>query len=213
MLEYSSAAYMDKIPVCPRFSFEIIEDKTTDTRCFFGKTDDSIIIIFRGTDSKINWANNFLFCKKTIPYGNNASKIRVHTGFLKNYKSIRQKLLSKIPQNPCKIKITGHSMGAALAVLCGVDIQYNLNNADIEVYLFGCPAVGNRAFAKSYDKRVFKTLRISNGNDIITKLPPFFLGYRHVGINLHTGMLSLPFVVSAREHYPKSYYKSLWENL
>jgi hypothetical protein len=34
--------------------------------------------------------------------------------------------------------------------------------------------VGNRAFAKSYNRRVFKTLRVENGNDIVTRVPPAF---------------------------------------
>ena len=104
-------------------------------------------------------------------------------------------------------------MGAALAVLCAVDIQYNFPYADIEVCLFGCPRVGNKAFAKSYNSRVFKTLRVTNGNDIVTKVPPAVFGFRNVGINLHTGKLSLPFAVSFKEHTPQNYYKRLWQNI
>ena len=145
--------------------------------------------------------------------GNTDTKIRVHSGFLKGYKSVRDTLHGKIPRDSCRIRITGHSLGAALALLCAVDIQYNFKNADIEVFLFGCPRVGNKAFVRSYNKRVFKTLRVTNGNDIVTKLPPVIFGYHHAGINIHTGMLSLPFAFSFEEHRPENYYKSLWQNL
>ncbi len=213
MLELSSCAYKDNMPNCRLSSYEILEDKSTDIECFIKKSGSEVLIIFRGTDSKINWANNFYFCKKTIPYGNNSSKIKVHSGFLTGYKSIRKKIHQRIPKDICRIKITGHSLGAALAVLCAVDIQYNFKNADIEAYLFGCPRVGNKDFVKSYNKRVFKTLRVTNGNDIVTKLPLKLSGYRHVGINIHTGRLRLPFLFSFLQHLPQEYYKSLWQNL
>ena len=213
MLELSSCAYKDNMPVCRKSFYEIITDKATDTECFIRKSGKDILIIFRGTDSKINWTNNFIFCKKEIPYSNKDTKIRVHSGFLKGYKAVRAILHAKIPLDSCRIRITGHSLGAALATLCAVDLQYNFKNADIEVFLFGSPRVGNTAFAKSYNKRVFKTLRVTNGNDIVTKLPPKLFGYRHIGINIHTGMLSLPFAVSFEEHRPENYYKSLWQTL
>ena len=115
-----------------------------------------------------------------------------------------------IPHNSCKITVTGHSLGAALAVLCAIDLQYNFENHDIEVYLFGCPRVGNAAFAKSYNKRIFKTLRVSNGNDIVTKIPPAILGFRHVGTEIHIGRLRLPHIFSFNQHRPQNYYRNLW---
>lgn len=213
MLELSANAYNDILPACNSSYYEIIEDKATNTECFIKKSGNTVLIIFRGTDSPENWKNNFLFCKKTIPYNNKNTKIRVHSGFLRGYQSVRSKIQGKIPQGICKILITGHSLGAALGTLCAVDLQYNFKNADIEVFLFGCPAVGNKAFVRSYNKRVFKTLRITNGNDIVTKLPPKIFGYRHVGINIHTGPPSLPGIISFNRHRPESYYKSLWQGV
>lgn len=213
MLELSSISYKDNMPACKHLFYEIIENKASDTECFIRKSGDEILIIFRGTDSGINWANNLIFCKKAIPYGNTDTKIRVHSGFLKSYISVRDQIRTHIPKDTCKIRITGHSLGAALAVLCAVDLQYNFKNADIEVFLFGCPRVGNTAFARSYNKRVFKTLRVTNGNDIVAKLPPKIFGYRHVGISIHTGSLLLPVMISLEDHRPENYYRSLWQTL
>lgn len=78
-------------------------------------------------------------------------------------------------------------MAPALAVLCAVDLQYNFPSKDCEVILFGCPRVGNRAFQRSYNQRVFKTLRVENGNDIVTKIPLALWGFRHVGIPIRIG--------------------------
>ena len=73
----------------------------------------------------------------------------------------------------------------------------------------GVTRIGNAAFAKSYNKRVCRTVRVQNGNDLITKLPPAFLGYRHVGAAFNVGSIRLPFVVSKSSHLPHKYYKEL----
>ncbi len=170
-----------------------------------------VTIVFRGTYSKNEWASNLRFCKKKVPYGNFDSPIRVHSGFIDTYKKrdIRNKIHSLIPDNCCKIVVTGHSRGAALAALCAVDLQYNFPDKNVEAYLFGCPRIGNVAFAKSYNNRVFKTLRIVNGNDIVTKIPPAIFGYRHIGTRISVGHIRTPLVFSKKAHYPSMYYKNL----
>ena len=211
MLELSSIAYGDNQPECGCSEVLFIKSEKSDTECFLRKRKDLVIISFRGTDSATNWKYNLKFWKKAIPYDNFSSKIRVHSGFLATYKSVREKIHEKIPENSCKIIITGHSLGGAAAILCAVDLQYNFKKKDIEVYVYGCPRVGNGAFARSYNRRVFKTLDFINGNDIVTKLPPAFFGYRRVGIPIHTGALRLPFVISFAEHRTQNYYKNLWK--
>ena len=210
MLELSSIAYRDNQPLCHCTKLTLVEDEETDTECFVRVRDNGVAIAFRGTDSPRNWFYDFCFSKRTVPYDNTATDIRVHAGFLATYRSVREKIHALIPEGACRVIVTGHSLGAALAVLCAVDIQYNFPHKDVEVYAFGCPRVGNKAFAKSYNKRVFKTLRIVNGNDIVTKLPPALFGYRHVGIGIHTGALRLPLAVSFSAHAPGNYYRALW---
>ena len=150
--------------------------------------------------------------KRQIPYDNTSSKIRVHTGFINAYKApgVRDALHAFMDDGVCRVTVTGHSLGAALAVLCAVDLQYNFPEKDYEVFLFGCPRVGNRAFQKSYNKRVFKTMRVENGNDIVTKVPPAILGYRHVGIRIHTGPPRIPLFVWPEDHRQQRYYQNLF---
>lgn len=109
------------------------------------------------------------------------------------------------------MNVMGHSYGAALAVLCAVDLEYNFPRKDYEVFLFGCPRIGNRAFKKSYNKRVFKTFRVDNSNDIITKIPFALWGYRHVGIKIHIGIPRILGVVSFNDHRPQKYYTNLFK--
>ena len=180
-------------------------------KCFICRDNKTLRITFRGTDAIKEWFSNFRFCKKKIPYNNEKSKIKVHTGFINSYKApnVRDKILASVTNGTHYIKITGHSRGAALAVLCAVDIQYNFPERDIEAILFGCPRVGNRAFVNSFNKRVSKTVRVENSNDIVTKIPFAFMGYRHVGARVHIGAFRFPFYFSVSDHLPHNYYSGL----
>lgn len=51
-----------------------------------------------------------------------------------------------------QITVTGHSLGGALAVFCALDLEQIYGN--INLYTFGCPRVGNTAFAKYQEKKI-----------------------------------------------------------
>lgn len=214
-MDFSGNAYQD-IKSCT-YGREIVKinDEIHGTQCYIGIMPPLLRITFRGTDSDTDWRLDMRFWKKRIPYDNASSKIRVHSGFITAYKSdvVRKKIHQYITDDICNIQITGHSLGGALAILCAVDLQYNFPHKDYEVVVFGCPRVGNAAFAKSYNKRVFNTIRVENGNDIVTKLPPALLGYRHVGVRFKVGNPRIPGLVSIKSHKVQSYYGKLIERL
>ena len=175
------------------------------------KTDKELKIAFRGTDELRDALTHIQFWKKVIPYGNEKSNIRVHTGFIRAYKAeaVRKTIWSFVDDSIERVIITGHSYGAALACLCAVDLQYNFSDKDYEVTLFGGPRVGNTAFVNSFNTRLFKTLRVENGNDIVTKVPFRIMGYRHVGAKLHLGFPRIFFMVSFKDHSLNAYYEQL----
>lgn len=214
-LELSTSAYRDVQPYSPRTCTAMIDNAKSGVQYFLRRHNDILWITFRGSDSPRDWRTNLTFWQKTIPYDNTESKIKVHAGFLNAYKTpgVRDKILESVACGTHYIKICGHSLGAALAVLCAVDIEFNYPDRDIEAVLFGCPRVGNKAFMLSYNKRVDKTVRIENGNDIVTKLPFVFMGYRHVGAKMHIGSPRSPLYFSAYDHYPHKYYSALLNKL
>lgn len=165
------------------------------------------VIAFRGSDSVKDAITDAKFWQKNVPYEGCSNCIRVHSGFIESYrtKHLRNEILRYVTSEIKSIRITGHSYGAALAVLCATDLQYNFPDRDYEVYLFGCPRVGNGGFARLYNKQILKTFRIENGNDIVTKLPPAILGYRHVGIKIHVGKKRIPLVYSLKDHGIQAY--------
>ena len=189
-----------------------INDKITDVQCFLRIKHDEMIITFRGSDSRKDWIVDSKFWKSVIPYNNYRSKIRVHSGFISTYKSdnIRGRIQKEIEKNKIKkVALTGHSYGAALAILCAVDLEYNFPKNDYEVVVFGCPRVGNKYFKNSYNLRVFKTLRIENVNDLVTKVPLACMGYRHVGASLKIGNKNAFSVPNIYAHKLQEYYPSV----
>lgn len=208
----SGLAYQEIQPRLPGEEMAVIDDGVSGMQCYVRRRPQGVSITFRGSNSAKDWRTNLTFWKKTIPYGNTLSPIRVHAGFLKAYKSpaVRDVLHSLMTPEVSRVHICGHSQGGALAILCAVDLQYNFPEKEYVVMSFGSPRVGNRAFAKSYNKRVFQTLRVENGNDIVTKVPPALWGYRHVGVPIRVGMPRIVGFVSFNAHRPQQYLSHLF---
>ncbi|RRT58544.1 hypothetical protein B296_00001349 [Ensete ventricosum] len=76
--------------------------------------------------------------------------------------------------NPLSLTVTGHSLGAALAVLTAYDITTTFQDAPmVTVVSFGGPRVGNASFRRRLEESGIKVLRIVNTQDVITKVPGF----------------------------------------
>ena len=78
------------------------------------------------------------------------------------------------------LRITGHSLGSALATLLALDVAGNKVFATPSVYTFASPRVGDKVFAGTYDSLVQDSWRINNLNDLVPQLPPLLAGYVHV---------------------------------
>ncbi|GMH95971.1 hypothetical protein TrVE_jg10990 [Triparma verrucosa] len=72
---------------------------------------------------------------------------------------------------PC-IRLTGHSLGGALAILMSYEIFHNcegvgLKSEEVSVYTFGCPGVCNRSARNVYQSGIPTAFNILNGVDFI----------------------------------------------
>ena len=78
------------------------------------------------------------------------------------------------------LHITGHSLGAAMAVLSAAHIQTQENISVAELYTFGLPRVGDTAFSKWFHQAVPQAIHVTHYHDIVPHLPPQWLfGYHH----------------------------------
>ena len=136
------------------------------------------LIVFRGTQTKAEWINNFTALQKGYTDPNSGQYFgKIHEGFIKNYlrivnplpKSIAQKL---DPSIPCYI--TGHSLGASLATLAALDIALNVPQLkdQISLYTYASPRVGDPTFAKLHAQYIPNSYRVTNLADIIAFMPP-----------------------------------------
>lgn len=147
------------------------------------------IIVFRGTQTTVEWINNFTAIQKeyTDPLSGQYFG-KIHEGFMKNYLRIVQPLPREVaqalnPRIPCYI--TGHSLGASLAVLAALDIAVNLAQLreQIQLYTYASPRVGNLTFATVHAKHVPNSYRVVNLADSIPLMPPT----QAIGTYLHVG--------------------------
>jgi len=140
--------------------------------------DTSIIVCFRGTDSRPDRLADAMASKTTMSY----EHVQVHTGFLRTLMVIEQDVfnycIDRLAGGTRKLYITGHSLGAAMAVL--FSMRWLLDSVS-GVVTFGCPRVGNRVFADMFNKKHgMHSLRFVNNNDAVTKMPFEWMGYAHV---------------------------------
>jgi len=150
-----------------------------DTRGIIARRNDATVVAFAGTDPAV-W-DNMLTNIKVLP----ASDIGTHRGFARALEPVWDEVREVVVASAQPVIFTGHSLGAALAVLAALRAA-ELGHAPLAVYTFGSPRVGGIDFAARYDERLGEvTYRLVHGDDIVATVPMSQLGFRHVGRYLH----------------------------
>ena len=72
------------------------------------------------------------------------------------------------------IFLCGHSLGGAIATVCASRLEKDVE----ELYTYGSPRVGGDIFR---DNLLVDHCRVVNNNDMVAKVPFWFMGYRHHG--------------------------------
>ncbi|TSD97257.1 lipase family protein [Skermania sp. ID1734] len=122
---------------------------------------------------------------------------QVHLGFQSAYLLVRASIIAGLPRacEGCnRLILTGHSLGAALAVLCAPDIVRNMppNTLEPRLITFAGPRVGLSDFALQFNAMIESCFRVVNFLDIVPYLPPE--PFVHVGaaIDVDSGGSVLP---------------------
>jgi triacylglycerol lipase len=107
---------------------------------------------------------------------------RVHKGFKGQvdelWPAIKEDLARTQNQNK-DVWFTGHSLGAAMAVIMSSRCLHLEGVSDPqELYTYGCPRVGWQGYVKSLG---VVHHRWKNNNDIVTTVPLLVMGFRHHG--------------------------------
>jgi triacylglycerol lipase len=189
-------AHRDKIEsVCGLFGLRLIEIIANDsdsgfellplhTRGVIAEGHGAIIVAFSGTDPLIpvNWITDFDVGLK-FRFNERVTPPLLHRGFETAFKSVADdvtQVLANHGETP--VLVTGHSMGAALAVIAADHFLSEKNLRATAVYALGMPRVGDEDFASRYNKTLGSaTYRLVHGTDIVAAVPPSSFGFRHVG--------------------------------
>ena len=110
----------------------------------------------------------------------------VHNGFYTALNSVLPRLLRLLPQltdgggGGWTVCVTGHSLGGALATLMAWEIEALREKefpqiAEVVLYNFGSPRVGNGAFADSFDRAISTAFRVVNRDDVVARVPNYKL--------------------------------------
>ena len=136
------------------------------TECYVLSCPKNYIVVFRGTEPT-SWED----IKADVQFRKVGG---IHRGFKAALDDIWDNLYAHYEKNATgkQLLVTGHSLGAALATL----YSHRICDSNSACYTFGSPRVGT---PKQTKKMVFTAYRFRNNNDIVTKVPPEFLGFSH----------------------------------
>jgi len=130
-----------------------------------GKSGDTCIVAFRGT---ANLAGAMLDVGSAIlaPFG--CSGCQVGAGFKSGYESVAGQIKGALHSLGChSVAVTGHSLGAAKAILAMYDLATSGFHIDTS-YVFGEPRMANGAFQGSFHSVVHAAVfRVVHGKDPI----------------------------------------------
>ncbi|XP_060179908.1 phospholipase A1-Ibeta2, chloroplastic-like [Lycium barbarum] len=149
-----------------------------------------IVIALRGTATCLEWGENFRDLLVQIPTETGTESAKIECGFLSLFQTAGvnvpslaesvvnevQRLIEQYKGESLSITVTGHSLGAALALLVADEVSTCAPDAPpVAVFSFGGPRVGNRSFAERLNSKNVKVLRIVNNQDLITRVPGMFV--------------------------------------
>ena len=143
---------------------------------------------FRGTSDVAEWVADI----DAVPgdYRPVADFGQVHSGFQDVYDLIRADIAADLATATAgcdQILLTGHSLGAALAVLAAPDIARAMppNTIEPRLITFAGPKVGLSDFAAAFNALIEGCFRVVNSLDVVPFLPPTPpTAYVHVGAQI-----------------------------
>lgn len=169
-----------------------------------GNYKNQALILFRGTQYLADWLTNL-----NVSVSSSLTGQSVHDGFAKSFKSMAPHLMtfmgSKEMRGISTIHCVGHSLGGALATICG-DWVKSAYRANPYIYSFGSPRVGLESFA-SYctssvgAKRIF---RAYHKTDIVPCIPTW--PFSHTPVSGRDYFLPSPGLLPMAEYHGMDHY-------
>jgi triacylglycerol lipase len=145
----------------------------------FGNETDAVICC-RGTEPH-EWndiradLNAFMDAAETVG--------RVHRGFRSEVNELWPRLEQALVSNERVLWFAGHSLGGAMTAICaGRCYLSHIKSSPEAVFTYGSPRVGDGRYINHIKLNYYRWV---NNNDIVTRVPPRWMGYRHGGIEVY----------------------------
>lgn len=135
---------------------------------------------------------------------------RAHRGFKGEVDNLWPMLETALDGHCQPLYFVGHSLGGAMATICAARclLSYIAANPQ-EIFTFGSPRVGDRYYVNFVSLRHH---RFVNNNDVVTRVPPVWLGYRHGGhevyFNRHGEIKDYNCVMKSRDRW-RGFFRGL----
>lgn len=146
------------------------------SQAYWFKNQHDCIVVFRGTEAH-EWNDIQADVNALTALAETVGK--VHRGFKQEVDDLWPDLEASLTINTKPVWFTGHSLGGAMATICaGRCLLSHIRSEPEGLFTFGSPRVGDRRYV-NYTQ--IPHYRWVNNNDIVVRVPPFWLGYRHSG--------------------------------
>ena len=182
--ELSQIAYMPPEPalVCVRrigFSDSFYIERDGAEAYWFRNRHDSVLVC-RGTEP-----NEWNDVKADVDAVTVLAETigRVHSGFKREVDDLWPMLQRAIAENEQPLWLAGHSLGGAMATVLARRCTVSQISSKLQgLFTYGSPRVGDRAYVNYCPLTHFRWV---NNNDIVTRVPPTWIGYCHGGCEMY----------------------------
>ncbi|KAI9031032.1 Alpha/Beta hydrolase protein [Phycomyces nitens] len=146
----------------------------------------NINVVYRGSNSVKNFVSDFQTDKIDYPP---VKGTQVHRGFYDSYLDVADLVVPVVQQEielhpDYTFVITGHSLGAAVAILSALDLyqkDMRFGPDNMKIYTFGGPRVGDPEFAYYTIGTNIPLIRTVHRLDVVPHVPPQNMGFLHAG--------------------------------
>jgi len=146
------------------------------SQAFRFRNDDDCIIACRGTEPN-QWNDIQADVNAVTVIAETAGK--VHRGFKREVDDLWPMLETALADNEMPLYFCGHSLGGAMATICaGRCLLSYIQSNPRQLFTYGSPRVGSKAYINYVSLDYF---RFVNNNDLVTRVPPAWMGYHHCG--------------------------------
>jgi triacylglycerol lipase len=144
------------------------------------RNEHDVVLACRGTELH-EWNDIQADASATLAVVGSLGK--VHSGFNREVDDLWPVLEGLLQDNTQPVWFCGHSLGGAMATICAYRCKTSVISSNPqELHTFGSPRVGCSRYIRHAEVRHYRWV---HNNDVVTRVPPVWMGYRHCGSEVY----------------------------